>query len=48
MPGTWLPSWRISRKFTLDFMANHEPENHTEQIDDSAIGFASVHLIWRP
>ncbi len=45
----WLiGSWRISRKFSLDFLANYEPENHTENIDDSAIGFASLHLIWRP
>ncbi len=43
-----LGSWRISRKFSLDFLANYEPENHTERTDDSAIGFASLHLIWRP
>ena len=43
-----LGSWRISRKFSLDFLANYEPENHTEKTDDSAIGFASLHLIWRP
>jgi len=43
-----LGSWRISRNFSLDFLANYEPENHTENSDDSAIGFASLHLIWRP
>ena len=43
-----LGSWRISRKFSIDFLANYEPENHTENSDDSAIGFASLHLIWRP
>ena len=43
-----LGSWRISRKFSLDFLANYEPENHVENTDDSAIGFASLHLIWRP
>ena len=43
-----LGSWRISTKFSLDFLANYEPENHTENTDDSAIGFASLHLIWRP
>ena len=43
-----LGSWRISPKFSLDFLANYEPENHTENTDDSAIGFASLHLIWRP
>ncbi len=43
-----LGSWQISRKFSLDFMANYEPENHVENTDDSAIGFASLHLIWRP
>lgn len=45
----WLiGSWRISRKFSLDFLANYEPENHTENTDDATIGFASLHLIWRP
>lgn len=43
-----LGSWEISRKFTLEFLANYEPENHTEQTDDFAIGFASLHVIWRP
>lgn len=43
-----LGSWRISSKFSLDFLANYEPENHTEKTDDSAIGFASLHLVWRP
>jgi hypothetical protein len=41
-------SWRISTKFSLDFLANYEPENHTEDTDDTTIGFASLHLIWRP
>jgi hypothetical protein len=43
-----LGSWQISQKFSLDFLANYEPENHTENTDDAAIGFASLHLIWRP
>lgn len=43
-----LGSWTISQKFSLDFLANYEPENHVENTDDSAIGFASLHLIWRP
>ena len=36
------------RHFSLDVMANYEPERHTEQQDDSALGFASVRLVWKP
>jgi len=45
----WLMgSWRLSPHFDLDIMANYEPESHTEQTDDSALGFGSLRLRWRP
>ncbi len=45
----WLMgSWRMSSHFDLDLMANYEPENHTEIADDSALGFASLRVRWRP
>ncbi len=45
----WLmANWSISRHLSLDVMANYEPENHTENTDDSSIGFGSVRLVWRP
>ncbi len=45
----WLMgSWRMSEHFDLDLMANYEPESHTEQSDDSALGFASMRVRWRP
>ncbi len=45
----WLmANWSINAHFSLDVMANYEPENHTEKNDDSSIGFGSVRLVWRP
>ena len=45
----WLmANWTISRNFSLDLMANYEPENHTENTDDTSIGFGSLRLVWRP
>jgi len=45
----WLmANWAINENFSLDVMANYEPENHTEDSDDSSIGFGSVRLVWRP
>ncbi len=45
----WLmANWSINRHFSLDLMANYEPENHTENADDSSIGFGSIRLVWRP
>ncbi len=45
----WLMgSWQINPHFDLDLMANYEPESHTEKADDSALGFASVRVRWRP
>ena len=43
-----LGSWHLSRTWDVDLMANYEPESHTEQSDDSALGFASLRLRWRP
>lgn len=43
-----LGSWEISRNFSLEFLAHYEPEDHTEQADDTTLGFASLQLIWRP
>lgn len=45
----WLTAaWRISDRFTLDVMANYEPENHEISGEDSALGYATVRLAWRP
>jgi hypothetical protein len=41
-------SWTISEHFSTDVTLNFEPENHTEQDDDIALGFASLRLVWRP
>lgn len=47
--AVWLmASWRIDEHFSLDVLANYEPERHTESLDDSALGFGSVRLTWRP
>ncbi len=43
-----MANWSISENFSLDVMANYEPESHTEDSDDSSIGFGSVRLVWRP
>ena len=45
----WLmAAWRINEHFSLDLLANFEPERHTEAVDDSALGFGSLRLTWRP
>ncbi len=41
-------SWFIHDHLSLDAMASYEPESHTERDDDSALGFASLRLTWRP
>lgn len=41
-------SWFLNDHFSLDAMASYEPESHTEQTDDSALGFGSLRLTWRP
>ncbi len=45
----WLMgSWKMNTHLDLDLMANYEPESHTENADDSALGFASLRVRWRP
>ena len=45
----WLMgSWFIDDHLSIDVIANYEPETHTEDTDDSALGFASVRLVWHP
>ncbi|MBU8870866.1 MAG: hypothetical protein KOO60_08420 [Gemmatimonadales bacterium] len=45
----WLMgAWSISDHFSLDVLANYQPERHTEAVDDSALGFGSIRLVWRP
>jgi hypothetical protein len=45
----WLMgNWAFADHFSIDLTANFEPENHTEQDDNLAIGFASLRLVWRP
>ena len=45
----WLMgTWSLSEAVDLDVLANYEPENHTEKTDDTAIGYASIRLVWRP
>lgn len=45
----WLTAaWRIGDGFTLDAMANYEPENHEISGEDTALGYATVRLVWRP
>ena len=44
----WLMgSWRIGSDLSLDLLATYEPEKHTEQDDDTTLGFASLRLVWR-
>ena len=45
----WLMgAWAITEHFSLDLLANYQPERHTEAIDDSALGFGSIRLVWKP
>jgi hypothetical protein len=45
----WLMAgWTLSAHWRVDLLASYEPESHTERTDDSALGFASLRLIWRP
>ena len=40
-------TWHLTGAFSLDLMASYHPEKHTERIDDAALGFASLRLVWR-
>jgi hypothetical protein len=45
----WLMGqWYIADALSLEALASYEPENHTEQADDSALGFFNLRLVWRP
>ena len=45
----WLMgAWSINEHFSVDLLANYQPESHTEAIDDSALGFGSLRLVWKP
>lgn len=45
----WLSgNWALSDQLSLDVLASYEPENHTEKEDDSALGFATIRLVYRP
>ena len=45
----WLMgAWTINDHFSLDLLANYQPERHTEAADDSALGFGSIRLVWKP
>lgn len=45
----WLTgSWRLGGAWSLEVLASYEPESHTEPLDDSALGFCSARLLWRP
>ena len=43
-----MATWTMSAHFSFDLIANYQPENHTEQDDDIALGFGTARLVWRP
>jgi len=43
-----MANWYLSRQVSLDLMLSYEPESHTEQADDIALGYGSLRLVWRP
>jgi hypothetical protein len=45
----WLmATWAWSRHLSLELVASYQPEQHTEQDDDTALGYGNVRLVWRP
>jgi hypothetical protein len=45
----WLMgNWRLNDRFSCEVQASYEPETHTESEDDSALGFATLRLVYRP
>lgn len=45
----WLMGqWYLSPAVSLEALASFEPESHTEQDDDSSLGFINLRLVWRP
>lgn len=43
-----MATWAFADRLALDLTANYQPESHTEQDDDTALGYANVRLVWRP
>jgi len=43
-----MANWYLSDKVSLDLMVSYEPESHTENADDIALGYGSLRLVWRP
>jgi hypothetical protein len=43
-----MATWSLRENLDLDLMATYQPENHTEQDDDFALGTANLRLVWRP
>jgi hypothetical protein len=43
-----MATWSLTDQLSLDLIASYQPENHTEQDDDLALGFGSLRLAWRP
>ncbi|MEZ4387714.1 MAG: hypothetical protein R3D98_09090 [Candidatus Krumholzibacteriia bacterium] len=45
----WLmATWTWSDRLSLEVVASYQPEQHTEQDDDTAIGYGSARVVWRP
>lgn len=45
----WLmATWAWSPHLSLELVASYQPEQHTEQDDDTAIGYGNARLVWRP
>ncbi len=45
----WLmATWAWSPHLSLEVVASYQPEQHTEQDDDTAIGYGSARVVWRP
>jgi len=43
-----MATWAMSEHLSFDLIVNYQPENHTEQDDDIALGFGTARLVWRP
>ena len=43
-----MATWNLHDRLALDLIASYQPEKHTEQDDDTALGYGTVRLVWRP
>ena len=43
-----MASWTASDHVSIDLIASYEPESHTERDDDTALGYGTLRLTWRP